>query len=172
MSIEESESLRVYNLLEDISIIHNDSDLGKIAQIFLGFIFYQLGFKITNFQLSGEPDFKATRNEYGFCIEVKSTKSNNISINEKILQSISNSGLEPIVVVLFLSSTETRWFVIDGKKMKSGTYNKSILSRYSVKDIENKINQLLLATVEKYYNFAEAGVDSLYREFKSVTKCF
>lgn len=158
MDINDS-SLRLSSLIDNLILELGEIDGGKILQILLAITFVRIGFKITLFQLTGEPDFIAASSDI-LNVEVKTTQNNKISVDDKILRSAS------VLAVMFIDPTDTKWIIVDTKNLHKGNYNKFDLQRVKLQDLEQKVNKTFITVFEEYLKYAENGVDALYHEFK------
>ena len=152
-------SLRLSSLIDNLILELGEIDCGKILQILLAITFVRVGFKITSFQLTGEPDFIADSSDI-LNIEVKTTQNNKISVDDKILKSAST------LAVMFIDPTDTKWIIADTKNLYKRTYSKFDFQRAQLRDLEQKINKIFINIFEENLKYAENGVDALYYEFK------
>jgi Holliday junction resolvase len=166
MTLLTIDKLKLYNLLFNLEEKFGDKEVGRIIQILLALNLITLNFKVSNFQLTGEPDFNAINEKQKLCTEVKTTRQEHIDITKQILKSISVPGFIPTLAVLFISPTETEWKIIDARKIKSGRLNRFSFNKYSMHDIETLVNKYFFYTVQKYYERTENGTEALYPELK------
>ncbi len=159
--ISASEYYRIYGIINGLERRHTASDLGRICQCLLALTFKERDFRISNFQLSGRPDFCAQRGTESYALEVKSPTTAEVLLKEEDLSGISQLGMIPIIAVLTYPELECRWILADAEAIPAKKMPKTYLKKFSKLRLESEINASFLQILEKYKDYANVGVDSL-----------
>jgi hypothetical protein len=118
------DSLRVIALVQELRDRFGAQELGQIMQTLLAISFRRAGFNVIK-NAVGVPDIQAFRSDLpiGFAIEAK-TGENAVALSTRDLDGVLSSGRTPVVALFFLSDPSPRWWLIDAKSLKAGTYRR------------------------------------------------
>lgn len=156
-----------FSLLDKVYSEFGASEFGRISQILLGFAFLGSGYDVPTMQLSGRPDIIASKVGNSFIVEVKTSKFPIIHIKKEDLQGISGTqGSTSVIAVLSYPDLRIEWILTDASKLKAGDHSKSALRLYSIKEVENEINQQFFIVLEKYQTSITQSTDILLDVFR------
>jgi Holliday junction resolvase len=144
----------------------NEKTLGKIFQLILSFILLRLGFSIIEYKSSGRPDIKVVRNKEKYSIEVKISKTDWIVLKNTDLQGVFIENFTPVIAVFSYNSIESKWLILNAKKIKAGRHYILTLEGNSIKNLEKEINNELPYTLNIYWKDLRNGGKSLLEKLK------
>jgi hypothetical protein len=101
-----------------------------VSQTLLALTFQSQGFKVTKNPV-GVPDILAHRADSsgGFAIEAKTSEEGRVTLQERELKGLVDTGLTPTVAALAFPDRDPRWFLIVGSGLPAGTYEMIHLAR-------------------------------------------
>ncbi len=120
-------------------------------QTLLAIAFLHLGFKVIKNAI-GVPDLIVhdLNGEHGYAIEVKTSKEK-ISLNQRELDAIKTIKHDPIVAYLNYPDINPRWYLLDARNIKKGTYEKRDLARRPKVMVDIDINGMFRIVLADYH---------------------
>jgi Holliday junction resolvase len=157
----------VFSILNKVYSKFGSSEFGRISQILLGFSFIHSGYKVPTMQLSGRPDIVANKGENSFIVEVKTSNLPAIRLKKEDLRGIYRpEGSQSVIAVLSYPDVDIFWILADALRLRAGEYSKSALMIFSLRDLENEINQRFFSVIEKYQSSIMQGTNLLLQVFR------
>jgi hypothetical protein len=159
---------RTLVLLRRIHDKYGPQGFGRVSQTLLALSFQAQGFRVTKNPV-GVPDIMARRQTPagGFAIEAKTSQEWRVTLPERELKGLTDSGLTPTLAVLSFPDRDPQWFLIDAKDLSTGTYEIARLVRHARINVGFDVN-LVFRTVlgERIGMVMEnlEALDSLLRE--------
>jgi Holliday junction resolvase len=107
----------------------------------LALAFHAQGFRVTKNPI-GVPDILAIRDEprAGFAVEAKTSEDGRVSLQERELDALLNSGLMPTVAILAFPDPEPRWIFVDARTVAPATYELIRLARHRQVELDFDVN--------------------------------
>jgi hypothetical protein len=139
-------SARTLALLRRVHDRHGPQSFGRIGQTLLALSFQACGFKVTRNPV-GVPDIRALHDDpaRGFAVEVKTSEGGKVTLQDRELKGITESGLIPTVAALWFPHSDPRWLLVDGRDVIAGTYEMIQLARRRPVDLGFDLNQTFRA---------------------------
>ena len=171
MTAKAPDNLRVLALLDDLSARYGPQAFGQVMQRILAAAFECAGYMVTP-NAVGVPDFTATRpsKDIGFSAEVKTTAGGKVSLSQRDLDGVLNSGHTPVIALLDYPSSDPQWVFLDARCIKPGTFEVFRLCRKPKVVVDFDANLLFRALLARCSDAAMEGKEVLEEALKGVTK--
>ncbi len=73
-------------------------------------------------------------------MEVKTSEGGRITLQDRELKGVTDSGLTPTVAALWFPHSDPRWLLVDGRGITAGTYEMVQLARLGAVDVGFDVN--------------------------------
>jgi hypothetical protein len=165
------DSLRVLALLDDLGARYGPQAFGQVMQRLLAAAFECAGYQVTP-NAVGVPDFTASKpsQSIGFSAEVKTTAGGKVSLSQRDLDGVLNSGHTPVIALLDYPSSDPRWIFLDACSVKSGTLEVFRLCRKPRIELDFDANLLFRSLLAQCFKAAMDGKEALDEFLKSAVK--
>lgn len=165
------DSVRVLALLDNLSRQFGPQTFGQLMQRMLAASFECAGYTVT-LNAVGVPDFTATKQspDTGFSVEVKTTAGGKVSLSQRDLDGVLNSGHTPVIAVLDYPSFDPRWLFLDARAIKPGAFEIFRLKRRPMATMDFDANLMFRSFLGQCPTSAMEGKERLEDAIQTVVR--
>lgn len=153
---------RTLVLLRRLHDRHGAQGFGRVCQTLLAISFKSAGFEVTKNPV-GVPDILARRAgpSGGFAIEAKTSEERRVTLQERELKGLVDSGLVPALAILSFPEPDPLWYLIDATKVAPGNYEVIHLARRPRVDVGFEVNSVFRTVLAERADSAMENLEEL-----------